>query len=265
MARASEDALRARLEPLPEIPWLDGAFVRSDLETVAARFRGELASVAHNEGTGQYEVSGTAARIDIHPFGPELDSPMPPEAADRIAAQFPLRGFARVSRVRCAPDWVFVEGPMGVAVDQLVLDDLVGAPCLAIWSGLFSAPYFPSAGAGTAMDGFSYHADGAAVRSVEYCADASLRGKRFTTWGAVQSFETPAHYKARATADRMTRAILFDCLAALGLDAVSVFARRELDDPLLYTSDHPGLSCHVYVADRRRYRAWGENLAAGPA
>ncbi|MEM9147942.1 MAG: glutathione peroxidase [Pseudomonadota bacterium] len=56
----------------------------------------------------------------------------------------------------------------------------------------------------------------------------------------------------------MTWEVPYDCLASLGLDAVSVFADRALDDPLLYTSDHLRTSCLIYEVDRQRYQAWAD-------
>ena len=138
--------------------------------------------------------------------------------------------------------------------DQYLLDEWLGVPSLQVWSGR-DVPPLPedeSEDDPSERDGFSYHADGTNKRCVEYSRNIH-DGTEFTTRGKPHPFETLEHYKARRSRDRMTRAILFELLAKFEIDAVSVFGRRELDNPLFYTAEIPGQSCSIYEADRIRY------------
>lgn len=50
------------VDPLPELPWIEGGFVRAGFGTVLSRFRGEMAAVRD-----QFEATGDQARIQSTP------------------------------------------------------------------------------------------------------------------------------------------------------------------------------------------------------
>ncbi len=109
------------------------------------------------------------------------------------------------------------------------------------------------------MHGFSFHENGMQNRYMEYKKNIH-DGTEFTNSGMMQPFENREYYKAKRTKDRMTRAIICEYLAKLDIDALSVFERRELDNPYLYTADHEGQSCSIYEEDRLRYRKWCDEI-----
>ncbi|MBS8227907.1 hypothetical protein [Vannielia litorea] len=244
-------------DQLPEIPTINGLFVKAERDAVAARFRGAFAVTAEDENE-VYEVSGDDARIDLH-FGPEMNrfKSAPRDLVDITERTFEISGFARVSKVRCNPLWTFVEQAVPLEGEQYIFDEWLGVPSIAVWSldGIWDAygalHYGDVEEAPAIREGFSYHEEGANTRWVELISNAH-DGTSFTRRGQPMWFEDPSHYEAKKTRDRMSRTILFEILGKLGVDAVSVFGRRELDDPLFYSTRIRGRSCAGFQDERRR-------------
>lgn len=243
--------------------WINGVFVRASLDSVASKYRGELATAAARDKAEWYELTGPDARIS-EDFGPE-SAQLPIDQFPWLPARFPFRGSNRLSIVRSNPDYVLVEGCLHLPMMHLdeQLHDWTGAPVLRVWSvagpnPLLDMPVtiFPNS-RGTS-DGFVFFADNR-PRTVER---RTADGKSvFSQSGPVQPFETPSLYRRRQTAERFTREHLFQLMGRLGLDAEGIFLKRELDNPILFTCDHPGQSLSCYEAERQRYLAWCEAKA----
>ena len=236
------------VDPLPELTWIEGAFVRADLASVLSRFRGEMAAVGN-----QFEATGEKAGIQS-PLGMEPFPHMNPRLREKSEKGFSVHGFARVSVPRCNPNWTFVEAPFSVSSQNFFLHEWCqNAPILHIWSGLFTYSLSLSeAETPSEMHGFCYEAEGHKMRWMEWKRDDE--GTRLITRRKPVSFENVAHYKSKRTRDRMNRSVLFEILENLEIDPVSVFDRRELEDPHLFTSEPRGTSCNDYIEDRDRYR-----------
>lgn len=236
------------VDALPELPWIEGGFVRADLGEVLSRFRGEMASVG-----GQFEAIGDQAQIQSA-LGMESFPHMHKRLREKSEKGFAVHGFARVSVPRCNSSWTFVEAPFGMSSQNFSVHEWCqNAPMLHIWSGHFtyeidlSETHDP-----TEMHGFCYEAEGRQRRWMEWKRDNE--GTRLVSRRDPMSFETTSHYESKRTGDRMNRAVLFEILENLEIDPVSVLERRELDDPHLYTSERRGTSCNSFVDDRNRYR-----------
>lgn len=249
---------------LPDVPWLNGLFVKAGLMDVVSRYRGAMADVMTDaEANDVFEVSGEAARADLL-FGPEMNlfKTVPRELVEVTEEAFALTGYARVSRLRCNPMWTFVEQHAPLEGEQYALDTWLGVPSIAIWSldefwDARGALSFRDRNEGPAIrEGFSYHDRGSNRRWVEYTRNAH-DGEDFTIVGAPEWFEKTSHYTAVKKRGRMSRAVLFEVLGELGIDAVSVFGRRELDEPHLYTTRIRGRSCAAFEDDRRRLKSLG--------
>lgn len=255
-------------DPLPDVPWLNGLFVKADRMEVASRFRGAMARDPDDPDANEvYEVSGEDARVDLL-FGPEMNlfKSVPPPLVEITEKTFELTGYARVSTVRSNPSWTFVEQHMDLEGEQYVFDDWLGVPNIRIWSldgffdprralgyDLYTGEQFPEVYGGPwVREGFSYHDEGTYKRWVEFGHDID-EGTSFRRRGRPMWFEDTSHYDAKKRRDRMRRAILFEILEKLGIDGISVFGRRELDDPLFYTTRIKGQPCDIYLDERRRW------------
>ena len=269
-------------EPLPSLPWIEAVFVKASLDKVAAYFRGWCASTMARDTEDDdfwsgdpmaaiaeslpsipdrtlYEVSGAAAGI-AQPFGPDVQELSGfarfGEDISWLPQKFPVRGSHRISVVRSNPAFVMIEGAMNGALNTFAetLHRWTGDPALRVWSHtgpnpMLDLPVMLRPNSSGPDHGFSLHAAG-----TKRWVHVQRRNRRleFHSHGPVQPFENPGHYQKRFMKDRLSRAILFQYLVAFGLDPISIFERRELDDPLLYTSDHPGQDCSTYQAERGR-------------
>ncbi|MEL6523164.1 MAG: hypothetical protein AAFQ66_19485 [Pseudomonadota bacterium] len=244
-----------QVAPLPEVHWLEGTFVRADLDVVLARFRGEMATVIARQNVQQHEATGENAGIQ-KPLGQETFPHMHPPHRRKAEQGFSVHGFARVSVPICNPDWVFVEPPFGLGTGHFFLHEWCHkAPVLHVWSGLFSYE-LDAAHDKDAMEthGFCYEAEGRQMRWLEWRRSVD-EGTRLIKRRKPLPFENTAHYTAKRTKDRMNRRVLFELLGNLEIDALSVFGNRALKDPHLYTIEPLGETCAGYVEDRARYES----------
>ncbi len=234
----------------PPFLWLDGLFVKAPMEKVLPRFRGEMAAVTSKEGIENYEVTGRSTHIELI-LGPDATGSMTDERHKVSLGTFRVRGFARVSTVRCHPEWTFVEADHSYSPIYFFLQNWLAEPQIAIWSKTVGSPIIDAEDSGFAAHGFRFYEDGKEIRDVSYTKN--FDGTNFYKRGLMQSFENPAHFKSRRREDKMNRAVLYEILENLDIDPVSVFEKRELDNAHLYTCDHEGQSCAIYEDDRLHY------------
>jgi len=203
-----------------------------------------------------YEISGHAAQI-ANSFGPDTHR-YPPFTW--LENHFSLRGSHRISIVKSNQRFVFVETYCNLAWPYLedTLRDWTGMntykfysiegpnPMLETPEYLELPTFFPS-------NGFWSYYKGA-QRYLGVTKEA-LRWNYFQD-GQITPFEQPEHYTKRRRSDRMNREIVVEYMLALGIDPFSVFERRELEKPILFTSDHVGQTVDLYEAERQRYELW---------
>ena len=245
---------------LDNIPSFHACFVASDLEDVASYFRGLCHHMLANEYGLRYEVSGKGAVIEQPCFGPELDNY---PNVDWLADIFPLRGYARISRVRSNPRFTMIEMAMNRFPDfhfEETFHEWTGADTYRIWSSISKDPCNQTPTrinmpVSEIAHGLFYYGPG--VGRWLACTKNST-GYKFHNRGPLLSFENPDHYQKRYLRDRLNRNIICEYLEALGIDPEATFDRRELDDPILYTADHIGNTAAKYTDEGQRYEAFRE-------
>lgn len=187
-------------------------------------------------------LSGDAARFG-EPFGPETAHLGRAEIAETMRRAFPLRGYERLSRPQGAADFTMIEQAHGwlqalsgeilaaeFSTDVLSVSSTIGPdrdippersmfprPARGNWFQLCTAQFTRGVDAGTT--GGKWH---------------------FRSVGPEQDFETPTRYRAKLKRDRLTRVMIFDYMAAFGLDGPAIFGNLAVDDPVLITTDHEG-------------------------
>ena len=252
----------SRLAARPRIGCL---LVEADYADVLDRVRGE-ATAAHESGLKDpataielFELHGDAAQVH-RPFGREAHYWAELPGLEFISDVFDLRGWRRVSRLRCNPGFVLFEEELDTVRPFMDLD-------LAVWTGgrVFGvmsqiAPYGLSLEheaklmVNFAVGQHTFLAvDQARKRSVSYLASGTGAGsKRFHAQGEPWDFEDS--YEGLKPRERITRDRICLYLERLGIDPESLFERRELDDPVLFTTDHAGPSACIYRDAADRYR-----------
>lgn len=271
--RAAAEAMR-----LPGIARFHVCFVEAELEEVAAYIRGE-ATASHENGVADgdprpmrvYELCGAAARID-RPFGPEADYLGRLPGYNFLETTFPLRGWRRISRVRSNPRYVMWENPLDDVQIQseYTLQYWTGSTVYRVFSQIAPYPIDPAQAAWLSVN---YAAPGHIfrmlqsdrMRSVSY-GEHSAGRKSFWQKGAPCAFEDSARYASRPPRERLTRNVICSYLDHLGIDPEATFQRRELDNPILFTTDHQGTPAWTSAEDAQRYRQslerphWTERL-----
>lgn len=254
------------VDQMQSLPYVQAIFVKAELDEVAAYYRGMACHMLKDPDLPPgYELQGEAAGIK-QLFGPEtsmVDGSLyeGPKINwpnyDWLPERFPLRGFARLSQVGSNPAYVMVENYCNIYWPYLdnTLHDWSGAEVYRIWSAIGLNPCcktperivhtncFPD-------NGFSYFGkDGRRDVSATKDYDRYI----FTNNGPHRPFENLGYYKKRLVRDRVNRKIMCEYMLALGIDPVSTFVDRDLLNPILFTSDHEGQECSVYVSECERY------------
>lgn len=266
---------------LPGIARFHVCFVEAELDEVAAYIRGE-ATGAYENGVADgdprpmrvYELHGTDAGIDRR-FGPEADYLGRLPGYDFLETTFPLRGWRRISRVRSNPRFVMWENHLDDIQIQTEynLQYWTGGTVYRVFSQIAPYPLDPAQAAWLSVN---YAAPGHIIkmlqadrmRSVSYGQHSAGR-KSFWQKGAPWGFEDVARYAARPPRDRLTRNVICGYLDHLEIDPEATFERRELDDPILFTTDHEGTPAWTHPDEALRYRRglehpnWIDRIADG--
>ncbi|MHA3916458.1 hypothetical protein [Halovulum sp. GXIMD14793] len=241
-------------EPLPDIPVISVIFVRTTFDEVASYYRGELLSAQESDPEREfYELRDEAAKIELG-FGPDTDLC---HIDKRMAEAYSLRGSVRVSIVRSNPSLVMVEQRANVVLpfEDQRLHQWTGCGVFQFWSTIGEDPLKKLAPklfhlGPIPENGFSY-IDKNTGRHV--CAYQDNTKAVYNSSGEPLDFERPSNYKKRRKLDRVNRELIFEYMSAIGVDPVATFLRRELDSPILFSSDHGGTPVTRYVKERDRY------------
>lgn len=101
------------------------------------------------------------------------------------------------------------------------------------------------------------------------CLNGGGERKIFWQKGEPWDFEDTSEYEQRPPRQKMDRNRICTYLEKLGIDPEATFERRELDEPVLFTTDHEGASATKYpeLADRyiqlQEPPNWIERIADG--
>lgn len=206
----------------------------------------------------------------------------------RLPEWYPLRGRTRLSRLRCNPRWIMIEqycnsiepvmehslqqwthGATYRFISQIGRDPTED---MGLHYGIDNATGpGPGPTPQLSQDRYFIHhlmtyvAPGAEVydttRYVQVYRDDRMK---FTQSGKLLPFEKPETYQVSPPRNRLTRDIICSYLDAIGIDPEATFGRRELDDPILFTSDHPGIPCLSYTEHADRYRRFERDVMNMP-
>ncbi|MEM7498406.1 MAG: hypothetical protein AAF371_10505 [Pseudomonadota bacterium] len=244
------------MDPLAHIPHLAAMFVDAPYDTVvAAEFADARAGMVDEDGTRHWWtfhlLRGAAARPGER-FGPEIaairDHPDRRMRGDgthvaTVGRHFPLRGAIRLSRVRSAPRYTMVEDPLHrlMPLTDQMRSERYGAEIISVSStiGRDMPADIPPVTFGVDLTQHLRVVRGSKVRR-SVAAFRDLGRWKWSDEGDPLPFEDLAAYRRRSKRQRLTRAMLFDYLGHLGIDAEGVFGRGEVEDPVLITTDHEG-------------------------
>lgn len=240
-------------------PCLSGIFIESTIEEVASYFRGEAANVVYRGNGPLYEVHGDEANVADY-FGP--DSHLYP-TIEWLEDYFLLRGSHRVSVVSSNPEFVFVETFCNSSWPYL-------AQTLHEWTAKTVLEISSSEGPNEMLQTpVKLHHPVVFPESMFQMWHQSLQrsvivSKESNRWSFRQTgdalpFENLNYYQSKRKVDRLNRAILFEYIASLGIDPFDVFIDRNLEKPILFTSDHVGQNVKIFESERRQYVEFGEN------
>ena len=253
---------------LPDVPRIHCYLVEAELEDVLGYCRGEATASRLSDEADPvespyykfseiHELTGEAAGID-RPFAPETSylAQFPRFAS---LSSYPLRGWRRVSQVRSNPRFVLWEGHFDSVRPMLETE-------LQVWTGgacyLFFSQIAPYPGDQELLDCLHINfpagahgliaCDAERMRKVVYSPTESGR-KRFWQKGPTWGFEDTEAYETLPPRHRLTRNRLCTYLERLGVDPEATFGRRELDNPVLFTTDHEGVSASRFPDLAERY------------
>lgn len=267
---------------LPDVPRIFVCLVEADIEDVVAYCRGEasatrLGAEQDDEPSDYYkfaeiyELHGDAAQVD-QTFGPELSYLGQFPHLTGLNA-YPLRGWRRVSRLRSNPRFVLWEESLDTVgpQDHYNLQFWTGGRVIRVLSQISDYPmddnialhlginFEPPEHSFTILDENRQ-------RSVSYGG-----GDKKTFWqkGDPWGFEDVGAYRTEPPRKRIGRDRICHYLEKFEIDPEATFERRELDDPVLFTTDHEGVSATIYPELADRYNQlheppnWIERIADG--
>lgn len=244
-------------------PSVGGLFVEAPIDAVAAYFRCSYSFDVKNDRdrVPARELRGSAAQIDAH-FGCDSvyfgDSVLMTESYLEF---FPLRGSRRISTVGCQREFTLVEVYNNThrPFEGEWLSEYLGANTYEFWSiiglnpMLKLLPHYQSA---SFLEHFLY---GFTKQGMRIVHNIKTEDKwKFDQEGEPLAFEDVRNYRKRMIKDRLNRELIFDYMQKLGLDPESIFLHRELEDPILFSSDLPGDRVKVDEKEFKRYLEWGE-------
>ena len=228
---------------------------------------------AHAESLTLRELRGRSAYVS-RSFGPQASHLTQFPDQKFIEDTFPLRGWRRVSRLACNPKFVLFEEHLDQVTD-------VNARHLAHWTGGTAylirsqiAPYGLNREHSIVLgvpDDVGEHvftamnSDG--MRSMSYI---SWNGPSMElhVWGEPWPFEDAEDENLDKDAF-ISRNRICTFLERVGIDPESAFERRELEDPILFSEDHPGVAMPPAPDAAARYKSmvedagWFEKVQAG--
>ena len=247
---------------LPGVPRLCCILVQAELADVLSFVRAE----AQLQPRALHELTGPDARVD-RSFGPQAAHLTQFPDRDFIRDTFALRGWRRVSRLRSNPEFVLFEEHLDQVTDVNLrhLQFWTGGPAYLVRSQI--APYGLNKEHATVLgvvDAIGEHvftaARADAMRSISYIS--WVGPKELHEWGTPWDFEDS--HEGVDPALCLTRDRICSYLERIGIDPEASFDRRELDDTVLFTEDHPGTPVAPDPAAGERYREMVEGIGWFP-